>query len=128
MKCCEPFNSTESCEECNMDLSGVRPPIVKEQNHKSTGIKPPKEMIKSCKRCDKMNINLGLRHIESPLKYKMGKGTSGKSHPKGTAYLCDFCDNIMSNQRPDKGNELARALHDNEWLWLVWRTWLEHLT
>lgn len=109
------------------NLSGATTPTTKGQNHKSTGIKLPKGMIKSCKKCNKMNVNLGLRHNESPRKFQMGKATSGKCHPRGTALLCDFCDHIMSNKRPDKSDLLARALYDEEWLWLIWRTWNEHL-
>ena len=130
--CIKPdqIKSKPGCSQTNIqnNLSGITSPIEKGVNHKSTGIKLPKGMIKSCKKCDKMNVNLALRRIESPRKNLMGKGTGGKCHPKGTALLCDPCDDFMSNKRPDKSNPLARAEHDDDWMWLIWRTWLEHLT
>lgn len=126
MNCCEPFNSIESCEECMNEAfpkPGKNP--KKKLSTKRTlqhNIERPEDPF--CRRCDDEIGNEKHRHLETFRKYEIGKGLSTKSHDRFTAWLCDECDDIMSNQRPNKNHTMAVLRHAEEWNWLIMKTWL----
>ena len=119
---CEPF---QTCQKC---AKSIKKPGVKAKKAQMTSrtirniIEPPEGHY--CRRCDDETGTESYRHLETFRKYQIGKGTGTKCHNRFTAWLCSDCDNIVSNMRQDKNNEVEVFKHAEEWNWLIMKTWL----
>jgi len=123
-KCqCEPFQVCSSCYSPKLSKPGEKAKKEKKiKRVKKHNIEKPEKL--HCRRCDRVTGQEAYRHLETFRKHELGKGVGTKCNDKATAYLCQECDNIMSNRRPDKNDEVTYWIHAEEWLFLVLKTWV----